>query len=224
MLNKEDGLMKEREFFEYVKNMPVFTTKQISALIGEDYAKVYLHRLIKRGRIIKLKRGYYTVHDDPVIFASHIYYPSYISLLYAFQHYGTTTQLPRLIDVMTCRKDSILEIEFIKIRYLWGYHTIRYRDFEIFIAELEKAIIDAVITERVPIDEIQNAIQRCDIKKLEEYTLRTNLSTMKKVGYVCELSGHFMKHAYQMVKKDRNYVTFFAVKGRNRWRLKSDRS
>lgn len=215
--------MKEREFQKFVSNIPVFTTKQISALIGDErYTKVYLHRLVKRKLINKLKRGFYTVHDDPVIYASHIYYPSYISLLYAFQHYGTTTQLPRLIEVMTYRKDSILDIEFIKTRYLWGYHSIRYRDIEIFIADLEKAIIDAVMTERVPFDEIQAAIQGCDIKKLEEYTLRTNLSTIKKVGYVCEESGHYLKRAFEVVKKDRNYVNFFGAKGNNRWRVKGD--
>ena len=215
--------MKEREFQKFVSNIPVFTTKQISALIGDErYTKVYLHRLIKRKLINKLKRGFYTVHDDPVIYASHIYYPSYISLLYAFQHYGTTTQLPKLIEVMTYRKDSIPDIEFIKTGYLWGYHTIRYRDFEIFIADLEKAIIDAVITQRVPFDEIQTAIQGCDIKKLEEYTLRTNLSTIRKVGYVCEESGYYLKRAFEVVKKDRNYVHFFAARGNNRSRVKGD--
>ena len=161
--------MKEREFLQFVSNMPVFTTRQVSALIsGKEYSKVYLHRLLKKKLIIHLKRGFYTVHDDPIIYASHIYYPSYISLLYAFQHYGTTTQLPKLIEVMTYRKDSILDIEFIKTGYLWGYHSLRYHDFEIFIADLEKAIIDAILTGRVPFDEIQAAIQGCDIKKLED--------------------------------------------------------
>jgi hypothetical protein len=92
----------------------------------------------------------------------------------------------------------------------------------VFIADLEKAIIDAVATERVPMDEIQAAIQQCDRKKLEEYTLRTSLSTMKKMGYVSEAAGHFMKKTYDTVKEDRNYVRFFAVKGKNRWRVCGD--
>ena len=216
--------MKEKEFLEFVSNIPVFTTKQISALIDDErYTKIYLHRLLKRKLIIKLKRGSYTVHDDPVIYASHIYYPSYISLLYAFQYHGTTTQLPKLIEVMTFRKDSIMNIEFIKTENLWGYQGLRYLDFRIFIADLEKAIIDAIVTERVPFDEIQRAIQGCDINKLEEYILRTNHSTIKKVGYVCEVSGYFLKNAFEVIRKDRNYVYFFGAKGKNRWRVKSDR-
>jgi len=216
--------MKEREFLEHISSMPVFTTRQVAALIGDErYTKVYLHRLKKRKLINQLKRGFYTVHDDAVIYASHIYYPSYISMWYAFQHYGTTTQLPRLIEVMTHRKDSISDIEYIKTRDLWGYHILRYSGFQVFMADLEKAIIDAVVTERVPMDEIQFAIQRCDIKKLEEYTLRTNLSTMKKMGYVSDAAGHFMKRAYDIVKGDRNYVRFFAAQGKNRWRVCGDR-
>jgi predicted transcriptional regulator of viral defense system len=217
--------MKEREFLEYVSTIPVFTTKQISALIGDDrYTKVYLHRLQKRKRINNLKRGFYTVHDDPIIFASHIYYPSYISNWYAFQHYGTTTQLPKIIDVLTYCYDTIQGIEFIKSGNLWGYHTIRYRDFEIFIADLEKAIIDAVVTKRVPIDEIQTAIQQCDIKKLEGYAIKTNNSTIKKIGYLSEELGFMMERAHEQIKLDRNYVKFSGAGNKNRWRIKVDRS
>ena len=215
--------MKEREFLEFVSNMPVFTTKQVSALIGDRrYAKIYLHRLLKRKVITQLKRGFYTVFNDPVIYASHIYYPSYISIWYAFQHYGTTTQLPRLIEVMANKKDSIQEIEFIKTKDIWGYKSIRYGNFDIFIADLEKAIIDAVVLERVPLDEIQSAIRKCDLEKLEEYTLQTNQSTIKKIGYVSETAGYFMKRAFEVVKGNRNYVQFFAAKGNNKWRVKGD--
>jgi predicted transcriptional regulator of viral defense system len=215
--------MKEREFLDLVNSMPVFTTRQISAIIGDSrYAKVYLHRLLERKLIRRLKRGFYTVHDDPVIYATHIYYPSYISLWYAFQYHGTTTQLPRILEIMTHRKDSIQEMEFINTGYLWGYRAIRYSGFEVFMADLEKAIIDAVITERVPVDEVEAAIRQCDKEILEKYTLRTDLSTMKKIGYVTETTGHLMKEIYDRIKDDRNYVRFYAAKKKNRWRVKDD--
>ena len=48
--------MKEREFLEQVSNMPVFTTKQVSAIIGnKNYSKVFLHRMVDRGLIRRLK-------------------------------------------------------------------------------------------------------------------------------------------------------------------------
>lgn len=215
--------MKEREFIDLVRSMPIFTTRQISAIFGDSrYTKVYLHRLLERKLIKRLKRGFYTVHDDPVIYATHIYYPSYISLWYAFQYHGTTTQLPKILEIMTHRKDSIQEMEFINTGYLWGYQTIRYSGFEVFMADLEKAIVDAVVTERVPVDEVEAAIRQCDREILEEYTLRTDLSTMKKIGYVTETAGHLMEKVYDRIKGDRNYVRFYAAKKKNRWRVIGD--
>ncbi len=206
-----------------VRSMPIFTTRQISAIFGDSrYTKVYLHRLLERKLIKRLKRGFYTVHDDPVIYATHIYYPSYISLWYAFQYHGTTTQLPKILEIMTHRKDSIQEMEFINTGYLWGYQTIRYSGFEVFMADLEKAIVDAVVTERVPVDEVEAAIRQCDREILEEYTLRTDLSTMKKIGYVTETAGHLMEKVYDRIKGDRNYVRFYAAKKKNRWRVIGD--
>ncbi|UCF07412.1 MAG: hypothetical protein JSW28_07080, partial [Thermoplasmata archaeon] len=138
------------------------------------------------------------------------------------QHYGTTTQLPRTLEVMAQRRDSVQEIEFIKTKNLWGYHLIRYSGFQVFMADLEKAVIDAVVTERLPMDEMLSAIRQCDIKKLEEYTLRTDKSSMKKVGYVADIGGYFMKGVYDRVKKDRNYVQFYTTEGKNRWRITGD--
>ncbi len=215
--------MKEREFLEQVSRMPVFTAKQVSAMVGDkNYSKVYLYRLVDRGLIGRLKRGYYTVHDDPVIYASHIYHPSYISLWYAFQHYGTTTQLPKRIEVMTKRNDSMEEIEYIRTKHLWGYNSFNYNGFKVFMADLEKAVIDAVVTERVPVDEVQNAIMKCDLEKLEDYSLRLPLSTIKKVGYVAETAGEFMKGLYEHVKSDRNYVKYYAAEKANKWRVTND--
>jgi len=216
--------MKEREFLEMVRTLPVFTTKQISAILGDyRYSKVYLNRMIKKGLIRRLKRGFYTVHEDPLIFATHIYYPSYVSLWYAFQHYGTTTQLPITIEIMTYKNGSFQNMEFIKSRHLWGYHRIKHLGFDVFMSDIEKAIIDAVTTERVPLDEIQNAVKNCDIDKLEEYTMKMDISSMKKIGFVVELAGFFLEKVYKKIKKDRNYVHFYTTEKGNKWRVVSDR-
>ncbi|MFQ6106253.1 MAG: type IV toxin-antitoxin system AbiEi family antitoxin domain-containing protein [Thermoplasmata archaeon] len=215
--------MKEREFLELMGREPTITTRQVAAILGDQsYAKLYLHRLVKKGLIRRLRMGFYTVYDDPVVYATYVYHPSYISLWYAFHHHGTTTQLPRTIEVMTYRKGAIPQVEFIRTRELWGYHTIRYGDFKVFMADLEKAVIDAVTTERVPLDEIQAAVRECDTGRLEEYALGMGLSAMKKIGYVAETTGRFMESLYERVRHDRNYVRFFAAEKGNRWRVVGD--
>ncbi len=215
--------MKERIFLEAVNDLPVFATKQVSAMLGSrSYSKVYIYRLVDRGLITRLKRGLYTVHEDPLIYSTHVYYPSYVSLMYAFQHHGTTTQLPKIIEVMTHRNGSVQGVEFVRTRYLWGYQKIRYSGFQVFMADLEKAIIDAIITERTPFDEILGAIDRCDKDRLEVYALRTSVSEMKRIGYSAEQVGHFMEDLHRRVKSDRNYVSFGAAKAGNRWRVVGD--
>jgi predicted transcriptional regulator of viral defense system len=215
--------MKEREIMKRVKAMPVFTAGQVSAWLGSRaYSKVYLHRLSERGLITRLKRGFYTVHDDPVIYASHMHFPSYISLLYAFQHHGTTTQLPRKLHVMARVKGTIGNVSFIKTGSMWGYKKTRYGDFEIFIADLEKAVIDSVVTGLVPPDEIKTAIEKCDKKRLEEYALKTDIAAMKRLGYLAEEAGVFLESVHEKIRNDRNYAVFPYVSGKNRWRVKHD--
>jgi len=212
--------MKEREFLDIVRKMPVFTTRQSSALIGSrDYAKVFLHRLARRGLIRRLVRGRYTVHEDPMAYSTHVYYPSYISLLNAFQYHGTTTQLPTMISVMASMNRTIEGVEYIRTRNMWGYRLVRYGDLEIFMADLEKAVIDAISTERVPLDEVQRAIGMCDIARLEVYALRLPASSIRRVGYVAETAGHYMNALFESVKDDRNYSRYRHAEAKNRWRL-----
>ena len=91
------------------------------------------------------------------------------------------------------------------------------------MSDLEKAVIDAVITERVPLDEIQNAIRQCDLDRLEKYTMRLDVSSMKKMGFIAESAGVFMDNIYKIIKDDRNYINYYAATKGNKWRLMSDR-
>jgi predicted transcriptional regulator of viral defense system len=166
-----------------------------------------------------LKRGYYTAHDDPVIYASHIHYPSYISLWYAFQHYGTTTQFPAKIEVMARKAEFLEQIELIRTAKMWGYSQVNYNGYRIFMADLEKAIIDAIETERVPIDEVVNAVGKADMRKLEEYALRMPVGAMKRIGYVAEMAGHPLERLFDRVRDDRNYARYYAAENGNRWRV-----
>ena len=216
--------MNEREFLEEVRGLPLFTTKQVAALLGNrEYAKLFLHRLVERKVIARLRRGYYTVHEDPVIWATHVRYPSYISLWYALQHHGVTTQIPGLVEVVCAREDSFGGVEFVRSPHLWGYGRVNYSGFQVAMSDLEKVVIDAVYTGRVPPDELEAAVAGCDVERLERYLLMTDVSTVKRVGYVCERFGVFLRGAHERAMADRNYVTLPGRVGENRWRVRSDR-
>ena len=212
--------MKEREFVEFAKGAPVITAKQVAALVGDAaYAKLYIHRMLSRGVVRRIAKGIYTAHSDPAIYASHIRYPSYISLWFAFQHHGATTQMPKIVEVMARAAGNADGVEFIGTRHFWGYGPSRYSGFQILIADLEKAVTDAVVTRRMPGDEIAGAIEKCDRGKLEDYALRVDVSSAKRIGYVAEMAGVFLAGVHDRVAGDRNYVHHGEPAERNRWKV-----
>ncbi len=214
--------MNEKAFLGIVSGLPVFTARQVGALVGAGYAKVYLHRLVRRRAIHRLGRGFYTVHDDPMVWATHVWYPSYISLWHAFSHHGATTQLPATIEVMAKRSGSLGAVEFIRTRELWGYSAVTHGDFRIFMADLEKAVLDAIATGRVPEDEIVEAISKCEAGRLERYALKMDVATMKKTGYLAERAGMEMARLRKRALRDRNYARLAGAKAGNGWRVKGD--
>jgi predicted transcriptional regulator of viral defense system len=135
--------------------------------------------------------------------------------------HGLTTQLPVRIEVMATRTYSLENVDLIRSPFPWGYRKHRYGDFDIFVADVEKVVIDALYTGRLPEDEIYGAITDCDPGRLEEYVLRTDRSSLIKLaGYFAETGGVILQDAYERIRSDRNYVEYPARIKTNRWRVK----
>lgn len=177
-----------------LERYPLFTENDVSKLINKspDYVKTYLYRLHKKGIITRIEKGKYTLHSDPLIFSSYIAIPSYFSLWTALRFYNMTQQQPIDLFLMSAKKrrDIALpgmKIRFIKTRHMFGYTKIRYTDFDIFIAEKEKAIIDSMLY-KIPMADVHEALNDLNFQKLCEYTKRTkNASLIKRIGYLIEM-------------------------------------
>jgi len=217
--------MKAIELLEKLRNMPLFTINDILRITdkGDKYVKTMAYRLRKRGMIKRIERGKYTVHEDILQFASHITTPSYISFWTALKIYGLTEQLPSgvMVAVARPRKEIIFSgerITFTKISQFWGYGKMRYRDFDIFIADKEKAVIDCLLSKNTPFDEAAKAIlgKELDYDRLMEYAEKTkNSSLAKRAGFLAEKAGYdasFLLHI-----ADSNYIPLnWALKSRGR--------
>lgn len=197
--------MKTLQVLKRLEAYPTFNINIVANIIGKDpaYAKVYLNRLKKRGIVQKLQRNVYTVLTDPLIIASRIAWPSYISLWAALRYHNLTEQMPNEISVVTTRiksrrsisiMNTTIVFERIRPLYFFGYSKIRIKDFEIFMAEPEKALIDAVLLKRISISEIYS-ILRLDLKnisseKLTDYILRTGSKAVaKRFGWMLNSLG-----------------------------------
>ncbi len=205
-------LLKELERF------PVFKVKTVSEIIGKDssYAKLVVHRLKKENLVIEIERDKYTVHSDPLVMASNFIWPCYISGWSALRYHNLTEQLPQDVFVVTTRARKKKEISFndIKIifvktkpKYFFGYKKENYQNFQIFIAEKEKALIDAALFKMVSFTEISSIIKNnmtdIDISKLTNYLIKIQNKTLaKRFGFLLD------KLNRQECEKIRNFIDF----------------
>lgn len=187
---------------ERLKTYPVFTLDDLCVLIKKDppYCKVMIGRLVKRGIVKKIQRNKYTLHDDPLIIATRISWPSYISLWYALHHHILTEQIPNQISVLTTATKHSKNMEFmnmrisfttIPVKYLFGYSKENVSGFDVFIADPEKSLLDGILLKRISLEEIFFMIKEnrgtISSTKLAQYAKRSNnVSAMKRIGWILD--------------------------------------
>ena len=91
----------------------VFTRQQFAVLTGKDpdAAAVLLSRMTKEGIIVRIMKGKYCLPEtNHLSAASGLYAPSYVSLWSAYEHYGITTQMPRIIQVVNSIHSGKLQL------------------------------------------------------------------------------------------------------------------
>jgi len=211
-----------------LNHYPIFTQKDLLKITKttKKYARTLLSRLQKKSYIHRIERGKYSLYDDSLIFASYLTKHSYLSLWTALRYHNLTQQQPQNVFVMVkAPKKKITlpntSINFIVTKHFWGYKTERYRDFDIFIAEPEKAIIDCLLA-RLPIEYVAEAIElHQNPQKLANYARKTkNNSLIKRLGYLLE---KYKQNSYGLKALDYNYVQLDYTKRKGKkdkiWRV-----
>ena len=174
----------------------VFDINDLVKIYGKP--KSYVSKVLSRSKNVnRLERGkYFFVGADFYEIASNIVFPSYVSLLPAFSYYGLTEQEPVVFSIVSLKrhKNMVAEgkkIEFLSIRRdrFFGYK----KNNNAFIAEPEKAILDALYFNRLAFSYTEEAVKNgidagvLDATKLKEYALRFKSSTLiNKVGFILE--------------------------------------
>ncbi len=167
-----------------LRRYPVFTVRDIARALNKkkEYAYLQAYRWKKKNIIHEIEKGKYTLETDPFLIASWIVWPSYISGWATLQYYHLTEQLPFTIQVITTRKrnrkviqygNATIEFTRVKPSFLKGYRQVLYQQKELFIAEKEKALVDAVATKKMTLEECNHIIQQnkrtINIKKILSY-------------------------------------------------------
>jgi len=230
--------MKRIELLRKLESYPVFGLKIVKEIIEKDnkYAKLVVHRLKKEKLIFQIEKNKYTTQKDPLVIASNIIWPCYISIWPALRYYNLTEQLPQVINIITTRTRmkknyfNNVKISFIKVKpkYFFGYKKENYKDFTIFIAEKEKALIDSALFKKISFSEIssiiKNNIKNININLFISYLSKIrNKALTKRFGFLFDKLG---KDEYNKIKKfiDFKYIPLdyaLASEGRKnkKWKI-----
>jgi predicted transcriptional regulator of viral defense system len=197
--------MKKIELLQELRKLAVFGNKDIRELIGKSsaYTKLAVYRLKQGGLIKEIERNKYTVHEDPLLVASSLTWPSYISCWAALRYHNLTEQLPTVIHIVTTRSRKRREVEFGQARivfirtrpsYFFGFEKIQLNGLDVLMAEPEKALIDCVFFHQVSFSEIAEitgrSIDSIDGEKMVDYLLKIgNGALAKRFGYLLERLG-----------------------------------
>ena len=226
--------MKTLQLLEEMKKRVVFTPN-ILKKHSKNYAGLYINRLAKKNLVKKIERNLYTVHSDPFLIASRIVWPSYISCWSGLKFHNLTEQVPHKIFVIVSYYKKPISFQNTQIIFIvtkssnmFGYEKIKYGDFEIFVADIEKTIIDAVFLRKASFSEVQeiirNNLDNINLKRFIKYLKKIeNKSLIKRFGYYFDLLG---KDFYFSLNKyiDQTYIPLDYTKEKTgekneKWRI-----
>lgn len=186
---------------------PLFTVNdaQRTLSIERPSLREKLSRMTRRGDLTRIERGKYTVHYDPMVYASYVEVPSYVSLWSGLRFYQLTTQQPTGVQVVVAVNRPDLEgVSFHQSGRLFGFGKERYDRFEIFVADEERLLIDCLSRNQVPVAATSELLTVVDIEKTVAYAERFGRkSVMKRLGY---LFDHVRGQVVEALRvRDRNY-------------------
>lgn len=214
------------------EGVEVFSLRDAARVIGKPlpYARVFLSRLAKRGKLEHIERGKYCLPSAGELeTASNLIYPSYISFLSALAFHKLTTQIPLEAQVACPVQKKALKYGNMKIRFvqLKKRAFFGFRRFGgVFCAEPEKALIDGLyLPECLPLSEALYALKQksMDVGKLCEYAGRMGSPIVKRrLGFLLEKAG-FANPPIKTGKSTRYFPLnpFLKAEGRKdkRWQL-----
>jgi predicted transcriptional regulator of viral defense system len=178
------------ELVKWAAERPLFTVNEAQRALGMKRSSLRekLSRFAQRGELQRIERGKYTVHADPVVYATYIETPSFISLWSALRYFDLTTQQPTRVQVMVPKSRSDLPaVDFYQTQAMFGFGRRRYDGFEIFVADEERLLLDCLTRNDVSVSDLTALIETVDPDRVATFAERYGSNAVRKrVGYLLE--------------------------------------
>ncbi|RLE58430.1 MAG: hypothetical protein DRJ32_06455 [Thermoprotei archaeon] len=145
-----------REYFNR-SDKPVFSIHELRVLgIPYSYAKMLLSLMVRRGEIVRVRKGWYTFHRDPVVFIFTL--PpttAYYGLGFAAYLHGAWSQVPNpeILTYVAPRKIRVGVHSFLGVniivrrisrRLFNDYMLYRYENWLLPVSTPEKTLLDII--------------------------------------------------------------------------------
>jgi len=129
----------------------VFTINDAKKTVGEGYANLVLNKMLRRGEIKRITKGFYSIYDDPSLIV-HCLRPAYIGLQDAMSYHGLWEQETSTIVITTRKVRSGLRKVFgnnvivrrISSNYFFGFDFMEIDEIVLPVSDVEKTFIDLV--------------------------------------------------------------------------------
>lgn len=156
---------------------------------SRNYANLLVKKLIDKGEIKKIAKGYYTTYDDPSL-AVFCFKPAYLGLQDSLSFHNLWEQetIPVIVTVRKVRRGirailgTNVMIRRIDQKYFFGFDLIRYCNFYLPVSDIEKTFIDLEYF-RQPIDKkvLKEISKRINKERLKNYLLKYPLKMRARV-------------------------------------------
>lgn len=175
---------------DFMRSTPVFRVRDVELIVGnKEYSYLILHNLLKKGEIRRVTKGWYTLHEDPVV-SVFCFKPAYIGLQEALSFRDLWEQETNVVIVTTRRirtgirkfLDNNVILHRIDQKYFFGFDYLKYENFFVPVSDAEKSLIDLVYFNETPgKDVLRELKRRTNGQKLEEYLEHFPLTFKEKM-------------------------------------------
>ena len=175
------------------KKSPVVSFESIKKYVkNSSYSKLLVHNLLKRKRINKISKGFYTIYNNPEL-AVFVFKPAYFGLQDALSFHNLWEQetIPVIITSRKVRTGirkilgSNVLIRHVDKKLLFGFEYVKVREDNLVYpySDIEKTLIDlAYFNEPISKEVLENILSKINKNKLKKYLKQYNLKTKEKIN------------------------------------------
>jgi predicted transcriptional regulator of viral defense system len=177
-MGKEKYLRKIQGLFE---KSPVVSYSSIERIVKDkkntEYTKQLVRNLILGGKVRRLTKGFYTLHDSPEL-GVFCFKPAYLGLQDSLSVHDLWEQetIPIIVTSRKIRQGTRqilgmnVQIRRIQKKYFFGYAYVQQGEIYFPYSDVEKTFIDMVyFKEKMRADTIENISTKINKERLERY-------------------------------------------------------